>query len=45
MIYKEDIEYNDKIEELLEISNKDKDVLSKENILYIDIENKDDYEE
>ena len=45
MISKEDVEYDDKIEELLEISNKDKDVLSKENILYIDIENKDDYEE
>ena len=45
MISKEDIEYDDKIEELLEISNKDKDVLLKENILYIDIENKDDYEE
>ena len=45
MISKEDVEYDDKIEELLEISNKDKNVLMKENILYIDIENKDDYEE
>lgn len=45
MICKEDVEYDDRIEELLEISNKDKDVLLKENILYIDIENKDDYEE
>ena len=45
MISKEDVEYNDRIEELLQISDKDKDVLLKENILYIDIENKDDYEE
>lgn len=45
MISKEDVEYDDKIEELLQISDKDKDVLLKENILYIDIENKDDYEE
>ena len=45
MISKEDIEYDNKIEELLKISDKDKDVLLKENILYIDIENKDDYEE
>ena len=45
IISKEDIEYDDKIEESLEISNKDKDVLLKENVLYIDIENKDDYEE
>ena len=45
MISKEDVEYDDRIEELLQISDKDKDVLLKENILYIDIENKDDYEE
>ena len=45
MITKEDVEYDDRIEELLQISDKDKDVLLKENILYIDIENKDDYEE
>ena len=45
IISKEDVEYDDKIEEFLQISNKDKDVLLKENVLYIDIENKDDYEE
>ena len=44
-ICKEDVEYDDKMEELLKISDKDRDVLLKENILYIDIENKDDYEE
>lgn len=45
IISKEDVEYDDKIEEFLQISNKDKDVLLKENVLYVDIENKDDYEE
>ena len=44
-ISKNDVEYDDKMAELLEISKKDKAVLMKENILYIDIENKDDYEE
>ena len=35
----------DKIEELLKISEIDKQHLLKEDVLYIDIENKDDYEE
>ena len=45
IISKVDIEYDDKIEELLKISDKDKDQLIRENVLHIDIENRDDYEE
>lgn len=45
IISRDDVEYDDKIEELLKISDKDKEQLIKENVLHIDIENKDDYEE
>ena len=45
IISKENVEYDDKIEELLKISEIDKQHLLKEDVLYIDIENKDDYEE
>lgn len=45
IISRDDVEYDNKIEELLKISDKDKEQLIKENVLHIDIENKDDYEE
>lgn len=45
IISKEDVEYDDKIEEFLKISDKDKEQLIRENVLHIDIENKDDYED
>ena len=45
IISKKDVDYDDKIEKMLEISEKDKEHLARENVLYIDVENKDDYEE
>ena len=45
IISKEDLEYDERIENELKISEKDKKCLEQENILYIELENKDDFEE
>ena len=45
IISKEDVDYDDKIEKMLEISEIDKEHLERENVFYIDIENRDDFEE
>ncbi len=45
IISKEDLEYDEQIENELKISEKDKRCLEQEDILYIELENKDDFEE
>ena len=45
LVSKNDIEYSEEIRNEIRITEKDKKTLEEQDILYLDIENKDDYEE